>query len=120
MPPRSFSLRLAALYAGAFALAVVVLGVVTLLATRAALRRQFDARIGAEAAGLAQEFRTEGLSSVVQAVEERDRSPGALDYGLQGTHGEPLAGKLAKATNPLGWSSLGKPQPKARQSPSVC
>ncbi|HEY2482283.1 MAG TPA: HAMP domain-containing sensor histidine kinase, partial [Caulobacteraceae bacterium] len=100
-----------ALYAGAFALAVVVLGVVTLLATRAALRRQFDARIGAEAAGLVQEFRTEGLSSVVQAVGERDRSPGALDYGLQGAHGEPLAGKLANAKTPLGWSSLRKPQP---------
>lgn len=110
MAPRSFSLRLAALYAGAFALAVIVLGVVTLLATREALRRQFDARIGAEAAGLAQEFRTEGLSSVVQAVEERDRSPGALDYGLQGARGEPVAGKLAQARTPLGWSSLGKPQ----------
>jgi signal transduction histidine kinase len=107
---RSFSLRLAALYAGAFALAVIVLGVVTLLATRAALRRQFDARIGAETAGLAQEFRTEGLSSVVQAVGERDRSPGALDYGLQGAQGQPLAGKLANARTPLGWSSLPKPQ----------
>jgi len=111
LAPRSFSLRLAALYAGAFALAVVVLGVVTLLATRAALQRQFDARIGAEANGLAQEFRTEGLSSVVQAVAERDRSPGALDYGLQGPRGEPLGGKLDRARTPLGWSSLRKSQP---------
>jgi signal transduction histidine kinase len=111
LAPRSFSLRLAALYAGAFALAVVILGVVTLLATRAALRRQFDARIDAEASGLVQEFRTEGFSSVVQAVGERDRSPGALDYGLQGRRGEPLGGKLANARTPLGWSSLRKPQP---------
>lgn len=107
---RSFSLRLAALYTAAFALAVVVVGAITLLATRAALRRQFDARIDAEAAGLTQEFRTEGLSSVVQAVGERDRSPGALNYGLQGSHGEPVAGKLAEAKAPLGWSTLRKPQ----------
>jgi signal transduction histidine kinase len=105
---RSFSLRLATLYTAAFALAVVVVGTITLLATRAALRQQFDARINAEAAGLAQEFRTEGLSSVVQAVGERDRSPGALDYGLQGPHGEPVAGKLAQAKAPLGWSTLRK------------
>lgn len=105
---RSFSLRLAALYTAAFALAVVVVGAITLLATRAALRRQFDARINAEAAGLTQEFRTEGLSSVVQAVGERDRSPGALDYGLQGPHGEPVAGKLAQAKAPFGWSTLRK------------
>ena len=105
---RSFSLRLATLYTAAFALAVVVVGAITLLATRAALRQQFDSRINAEAAGLAQEFRTEGLSSVIQAVGERDRSPGALDYGLQGAHGEPVAGKLAQAKAPLGWSTLRK------------
>ncbi len=107
---RSFSLRLAALYTAAFALAVVVVGAITLLATRAALRQQFDSRINAEAAGLAQEFRAEGLSSVIQAVGERDRSPGALDYGLQGPHGEPVAGKLARAKAPLGWSTLRKPR----------
>ena len=106
---RSFSLRLAALYTAAFALAVVVVGAITLLATRAALRQQFDSRINAEAAGLAQEFRAEGLSSVIQAVGERDRSPGALDYGLQGPHGEPVAGKLARAKALLGWSTLPKP-----------
>ena len=112
---RSTSLRLAALYTAAFALSVVVLGAVTLLSTRAALAQQFDARISAEASALAQEFRTEGLSGVVQAVRERDSTPGALDYGLDGPTGEPIAGRLARVHVPLGWSNL--PAPQARSGP---
>ncbi len=107
---RSTSLRLAALYTAAFAVSVVILGTLTLLTTRATLRQQFDARINAEAAALAQEFRTEGLSGVVQAVEERDRTPGALDYGLDRPDGHPVAGRLAGRRSPLGWSTLSASQ----------
>jgi signal transduction histidine kinase len=103
---RSTSLRLAAFYTAAFALSVVVLGAVTLLTTRATLKEQFDARIDAEAAALAQEFRTEGLSGVVQAVGERDRTPGALDYGLDAPDGAPVAGRLAGSHASPGWSTL--------------
>jgi signal transduction histidine kinase len=107
---RSTSLRLAALYTAAFALSVVILGAITLVTTRAALTKQFDARISAEASALAQEFRAEGLSGVVQAVREREQTPGALDYGLEGPRGEPLAGRLAGSRTPLGWSELPKRQ----------
>ncbi|HEY1449126.1 MAG TPA: HAMP domain-containing sensor histidine kinase [Caulobacteraceae bacterium] len=100
---RSFSLRLAALYTAAFALSVVILGAITLLATRAALRQQFDARITAETYGLTQEFRAEGLPGVVQAVRERDR-PGALAYGLEGPRDQPLAGNLVGLKAAPGWS----------------
>ena len=103
---RSISLRLAAIYTAAFALSVVVLCAITLLTTRATLKQQFDSRINAEALALGQEFRQEGLEGVVQAVRERDRTPGALDYGLQGPDGRPLAGRLAGARAPLGWSDL--------------
>jgi len=109
---RSTSLRLAALYTTAFALSVIVLGAITLLTTQATLKQQFDARINAEALALAQEFRTEGLIGVVQAVRERDRTPGAMDYGLRGPHGEPLAGRLAGAKTPLGWSDIATRQPR--------
>lgn len=101
---RSTSLRLAALYTAAFALSVVVLGAITLFTTRAALAQQFDARIDAEASALTQEFRAEGLSGVVQAVGERDRTPGGLDYGLDDPSGAPRAGRLAGSRAPLGWS----------------
>jgi signal transduction histidine kinase len=102
---RSASLRLAALYTLAVTAAVVVLGLVTLLTTRGALSRQFDDRILSESAALAQEFRVEGLNGVVQAVEERDRTPGALDYGLENPEGRAIAGRLAGRGAALGWST---------------
>jgi signal transduction histidine kinase len=103
---RSTGLRLAALYTVAFALSVLVLGAITLGATRAALDQQFRARIEAETSALAQEFRTEGLSGVVQAVKEREPTPDALDYGLVGPRGEAVAGRLARTGAPLGWSKI--------------
>ena len=103
---RSASLRLAALYTVAFTAAVAVLGLVTLVTTRGALTRQFDARILSESAALAQEFRVEGLNGVAQAVEERDRTPGALDYGLESPDGRPIAGRLAGRSAATGWSTL--------------
>jgi len=103
---RSTSLRLAVLYTTAFAISVVALGVITLLTTRAALSEQFNARIQSEAAALTQEFRTEGLDGVVQAVRERDRTPGALDYGLVGPDGHALAGRLAPSGAVIGWSTV--------------
>jgi signal transduction histidine kinase len=103
---RSASLRLAALYTAAVTAAVVVLGLVTLVTTSGALTRQFDARILSESAALAQEFRVEGLNGVAQAVEERDRTPGALDYGLESPDGRPIAGRLAGRSAATGWSTL--------------
>ncbi len=108
---RSTSLRLAVLYTGAFALAVVALGAVTLFTTRAALGQQFQARIQAEANALSQEYRTEGLEGLRQAVEERDHTPGAVDYGLQGPGGAPIAGGLAKTTSPAGWATVAITEP---------
>jgi signal transduction histidine kinase len=103
---RSTSLRLAALYTAAFALSVVALGVITLFTTRAALSEQFNARIQSESAALTQEFYSEGLDGVVQAVRERDRTPGALDYGLVGPNGRALAGRLAPSGAVIGWSTV--------------
>jgi signal transduction histidine kinase len=103
---RSTSLRLAALYTTVFALAVVVLGVITLLSTRQALSQQFEARIRAESAALVLEDRSEGLTGVIDAVRERDGTPGSLDFGLQGPKGEAMAGRLAATRAAMGWSLL--------------
>jgi signal transduction histidine kinase len=103
---RSISFRLAALYTIAFAVAVVALGAITFFAMRAELSKQFDTRIRAESAALVQEHLTEGLDGVINAVQERDRTPGALDYGLEGPDGEPLAGLLRANRAPLGWSVI--------------
>lgn len=103
---RSTSLRLAALYTAAFALSVVALGVITLFATRGALSEQFNARIQSESVALTREFYTEGLDDLVQAVRERDRTLGALDYGLIGPDRKPLAGRLAASGATQGWSTV--------------
>jgi signal transduction histidine kinase len=103
---RSTSLRLAALYTAGFALSVVVLGAITLLTTHAALKQQFDRRVHAESQALAEEFRTEGPHDMIQAVRERDRTRGALDYGLVGPQGQPIAGRLSAQRLPVGWSAL--------------
>ena len=111
---RSVSLRLAALYTALFALAVAILGAAILLATREALTRQFEARIATEATALVQEGRTEGLNGVVEAVQERDSTPGALDYGLSNAAGVAIAGRLAAARAPLGWSDVTLPSRRGR------
>lgn len=113
---RSTGGRLAAAYTAVFALAVAVaaLGVVLLLATRSALSEQFDSQVRAEAAALTQEYRTEGLEGVLQAVRERDLTPGALNYGLAGPGGRPLAGRLAGAKAPDGWSLFHIPRAEGR------
>jgi signal transduction histidine kinase len=116
---RSTSLRLAALYTAIFALSVVVLGVITLFSTRQALSAQFDARIRAESAALVQEYRSEGLQGVVDALHERDTTPGSLDFGLQGPGGAPLAGRLAATHAQEGWSSLRRPERESLRLYSV-
>jgi len=106
---RSYTSRLAALYTVLFAVAVVALGALTLFSTRAALQKQFDDRIVTESQALAREYQIEGLNGVVQAVAERDRTPGALDYGLDGPDGEALAGRLAGAKRATGWGVMTMP-----------
>src|ERR1700760_4090322 len=103
---RSTSLRLAGLYTAVFALSVIALGAVTFFSLRQALSEQFDARIRAESAALVQEYRSEGLQGVVDALHERESTPGSLDFGLQGPDGQPLAGPLAATRTSMGWSSL--------------
>ncbi|HEX3886352.1 MAG TPA: ATP-binding protein [Phenylobacterium sp.] len=103
---RSSSLRLAGLYTAVFALSVIVLGAITFFSMRQALSNQFDARIRAESAALVEEYRAEGLQGVVDALHERDSTPGSLDFGLQGRNGAPLAGRLAATRVGMGWSSF--------------
>ncbi|WP_304176886.1 HAMP domain-containing sensor histidine kinase [Phenylobacterium aquaticum] len=101
---RSTSLRLAALYTAGFAISVVLLGAVTLLTTRAALSEQFDDRVRSESNALVEEYKVEGLEGLIQAVRERDRTPGSLDYGVLDTGGQGMAGRLVRTRTPLGWT----------------
>ena len=102
---RGYTTRLAALYTAVFAVSVIVLGVVTLFATRTALEAQFEDRIRAESRAMVQEYATEGLNGIIEAIHERDLMAGQLDYGLDGPAGL-RAGKLAGGRSVLGWSVL--------------
>ena len=103
---RSTSLRLAAIYTALFAASVAILGAVIFLTTQRVLADQFDSRLSVEAAAMAQEFSTEGLDGLIQAVRERDHTPGALDYGLIGPGGGPAAGPLSHLRVATGWSTV--------------
>ena len=104
---RSYNLRLAAFFTLAFALSVIVLGVVTLLNARAALTSQFNERILSDSNAMVQEFNTEGLSGITESIREHDLTPGALDFGLQSASGAPIAGNFARVRAHLGWSTVG-------------
>jgi signal transduction histidine kinase len=102
---RGYTARLAALYTALFAISVVALCVVTLFATREALEDQFEDRIRVESRALVQEYQTEGLTGIVEAVHERDLTPGELDFGLVGPNGL-HTGRLADAKTAPGWANL--------------
>ncbi|WP_297506582.1 HAMP domain-containing sensor histidine kinase [uncultured Caulobacter sp.] len=114
---RSTSLRLAIVYTAGFALSVVLLGVLTLYSTRAALLEQFETRIRSEAAALKQEFATEGLQGGLDALRERDRTPGALDYGLIGPDGRALVGPFSGAVAAPGWATISATQTDGEVEP---
>ncbi len=104
---RSYNLRLAAFFTLAFALSVIILGVVTLLNARAALNAQFNERIVSDSNAMLQEYQAEGLAGVKVSIHEHDLTPGALDFGLQSPSGVPIAGNFARVRARLGWSTTG-------------
>ena len=116
---RSASLRLAVFYTLAFALAVIALGLVTLVSTHAALNAQFNERILSDSGALREEYRNEGINAVTSAVRERDAAPGALDFGLQTPAHSPVVGNLSRIHTQLGWSTvITSSADKSEQGPS--
>ncbi len=116
---RSSTLRLALFYTLGFTAAVAILGVVTLLTMRNALGNQFNDRIFAESAAIAQQFKIEGLGGVIDAVRERAAAPGALDVGLQTPDGKAIVGDLDNVRTRLGWSTVVTSEPgEGEQGPS--
>lgn len=100
----STSFRLAALYTAGFSLAVALLGLTTILATRAALTDQFDARLRADQATVTEGWDERGLPGLLREMRESSRGPGALLFGVQTAAGAPVEGPLAGLRAPLGLS----------------
>jgi signal transduction histidine kinase len=100
--------RLAAVYVPLFAVSVAALGAITYLATSVALNHRLNARIESEMIALQTVYQSGGLAQLVEDVTARERIHGSdsLSYLVVGTHGERLAGHLAKAPMPTGWSDV--------------
>ena len=111
----STSLRLAAVYTAGFALAVAVLGLITILSTRAALTAQFDARLRADQTSVVDGYREKGLVGLLREMNEASAGPGALLFGVQTEDGKPIGGALAAVRTTVGVSTTqatigGKPE----------
>lgn len=100
----STGLRLAAAYTAGFALAVALLGVTTILSTRAALTEQFDARLRADQVSVVEGYRKNGVVGLLREMGEASVGPGALLFGAQTADGEPIGGPLAALRTPAGIS----------------
>ena len=118
---RTASFRLAALYALLFTVSVVILGAAVYLSARGAIVTQMAARIDAEIAGLAEEYRAGGLEQLRAAVQTRQRAPASLDYVVETSGGTRLAGDLPSMEPRAGWTELTlKDRQDGRAVPSAC
>ena len=101
----STSLRLAAVYTAGFAVAVALLGLTTILSTRAALTQQFDDRLKAEKFAVLDGYRKHDLRGLQREMAEAGGGPNALLFGVQTESGAPIQGPLAGLRAPLGMSN---------------
>lgn len=97
--PKTFhssSFRLAAIYAGVFALSVLALLIFIYWSTAGFLARQTDATIQSEIRGLAEQYRQRGTMGLAVVIRDRvRRDPGGVTvYLLAGHDRSPVAGNL--------------------------
>jgi len=102
----SSSFRLAALYTAGFSIAVAVLGLLTMLSTRAAVTQQFDDRLQADRASVIDGYNKSGLPGLLREMGEASAGPNALLFGVQTAAGAPVQGPLAGLKTPLGVSTV--------------
>ena len=96
--------RLTALYVGAFAVALALLGVITYALVDHALERKLDDRIQAESNALQSSFRSGGIQGLLAGVTAHERSHpnGAIDYVVV-QDGKRIAGRLKTWPQTAGW-----------------
>lgn len=100
----SAAYRIAFTYSAAFALAILLLGVVVYYAADADFRGQQDVAIAEEAAGLMREYDEGGLPDLADAIAKRQASNPAdgYHYAIFDAGGHRVAGSLATSRPPLG------------------
>jgi len=108
---KSASFKLAAAYAGLFALSVAVLAVVTYLSVNAELTREFRGRILSESRALEADYNSRGMAQLLRVIGERQRGglTGGLDYALFDPAGRVLFGNLPRVDCHRGWTTMTGP-----------
>lgn len=104
---RTSAFRQVMLFLAVFALsAMLVIGYIY-YNTNVLLARQLNETIEAEIQGLAEQYRSGGITRLVSVIEQRSASPGNSIYLISDGRGRPLAGNLYAAPEELaleaGW-----------------
>jgi signal transduction histidine kinase len=102
-PLNGMAAKLAAIYVGLFALSVAILGIVSVLMTDAALRRQVDSKISIEMKRLVLLQSTQGEAALVQDIASRATSEKGFSYRFENSGGVVLAGNFVAAPQQAGW-----------------
>lgn len=101
---QSAAYRIAFLSSAAFALAILLLGIVLFWTMHLDFTRQLDATLRDEVATLAAEYRTDGRGEIAEAIAQREtsHSRNRLLYAMFDRNGRRVAGSLRTAMPRLG------------------
>ena len=107
-PFRSAAYRISFVYSAAFALAILLLGVILFWAIHLDFTRQLDGTLQVEAATLAAETRSDGEGELAEAIAQREAagSRDRLLYAVFTREGHRVAGHLRTGYPPLGLHDL--------------
>lgn len=116
----SAAYRIAFTYSGAFALAIVLLGVIVYFAADADFRRQQDATITKESADIVQSYQDEGMPDVIETIKARGAgsATNGFGYAVFDRQGRRIAGSLITARPQLGWRNIHFLDPKEGPDPA--
>jgi signal transduction histidine kinase len=101
---RSAAYRIAFIYSAAFALAILLLGLVLFWTMHLGFTRQLDATLSDEASTLAAEYRSDGHGELADAIAQREASTSRdrLFYAVFSRDGRRIIGSLRTAVPRLG------------------
>lgn len=108
---RTTSFKLSLVYLAVFAAAAVFLIVYISATTTDLLTRQLEETVDAEIKGLAEQYKTGGVSRLVRLVDARSRAPGASLYLLTDFAGNRIAGNVSEAPAALLDEANGEARP---------
>lgn len=116
---RSAAYRIAFATSGAFAVAMVVVGVIVYFAAHASFARAMDVNIESARTALIAEYRAEGVGGLIEAIGRRQhRSGDELGYALFDARDRHVAGDLDLPPPAIGWADVILNDPEEGRDPA--